>query len=210
MKKLFFGLLKLVGKILKTIAVICLVIVSLLLLNLFLTDRRMADEVQYSVGETIVANDVEFTLNRVEFSDKGLSNVRDDTYLLPVKSSYTMLPKESGNVLISFSYTVKNNGKSDCDLSLWKIDFRYGDGYRFTTENLDRFSCYADWEWKTDHNVNCYVAPLTSKEYRAYIEVPAEVMENKDTPLQAQLHIGSQTLYEFYFVTDTGFIYTIR
>lgn len=208
MKKLFSGLLKLVGKILKMIAVICLVLVALLLLNIFLLNRRTADEVQYSVGETIVANDVEFTLTRVEYSATGLSNTMDSTYLLPVEKVDHKNPyvPADGNVMISISYTVKNTGKADCDLGLWNIDFLYGDGYRFTTKNLDSFYSYADREWNRAETV----APLTSKECRAYIEVPAEVMENKDTPLQAQLSIGSRSLLEFYFVTDTGFIYTIR
>lgn len=175
---------------------------------------------KYSVGEVITANGVEFTLSRAEFAE-GLSNTMDDTFMLPVANVTDSNPyaPDDGNVLISISYTIKNTGKVEYDIGgfNWTIDFVYGDGYTFSTDRLDRYSCCLDGEWTT-LTTQRYIAPLSSKEYRAYIEVPVEVMENEEMPLEAIINLylptdnseNSDVSFGGTYLAKTEFTYTIR
>ena len=154
------------------------------------------EPVEYEIGETIQIDGVEFTLTNIVFGD-NLSKMIDENYLLPVdvaSQHNAVLPNE-GNVLVSFSYVLKNTSKVEIDLARhqWKLDIVYGEGYVFSSEVFDNQMRWLGDEWTNLQPEIRYVAPLSSKEARGYIEVPLEVFENAEEPLKVVIHLATET-----------------
>lgn len=144
---------------------------------------------ELNIGETVSNAIAEFTLERLEFGE-SLHNINDDEFLLPndIKgTSKNPFCADEGNMMVSMSYTIKNTGKEEIDLYAWSFDIMYDDGYMFSKDTINEYYLYDDkWENNQDGR---YISPLSSKEYRNYIQVPKEVYENKDKSLCFAIHM---------------------
>ena len=142
------------------------------------------------VGDTISTPIMDITLTRFEFAE-SLSNTLNDTVLLPGgvrDTDRNPYAAPEGKILASFSFTLKNTGPDKMDMVLWELMLKYDDKYNFG-ENIDSDHVVVKAKGKWDMfctvgEYKRYIDPLEEKEYRAYIELPAEVSEKTDTPLQ--------------------------
>ncbi len=162
------------------------------------------------IGDTSTTSVVEFTLTRFEYADK-LKNATfqtgkspDPEYLLPTEEEQHNSPfvAKDGNVMISFSYTLKNVGKEKLTFPInLGITANYNDGYEFDAYvNLIK----GEYVILTD---TTSLDPLSDMcEGRGYIEVPMEVMENEDAPLLLKINLPCDTNNE----KTTQVIYKIR
>lgn len=99
--------------------------------------------------------------------------------------------------MISLSYHIKNTGKTDLNLQNMYFEIVYGDGYRFKSDDLSEYHYLKNENWE-NYAPDCYIIlPLNNREYRACIEVPAEVFENTDAPLKFELHTSSETVFTY-------------
>lgn len=145
---------------------------------------------EFSVGDTILADGAEFSLCRLDFG-KGLSRTPNEGFLLPVENtseSSTYLAND-GSVFVSFTYGIKNTSETEFDLIDygWTIDLVYNED-TFSSKPLGSYDCWADGRWSSLQD-NRYLAPLSSREYRGFLEVPKEVLDNTDTPLHININL---------------------
>ena len=140
-----------------------------------------AKEKTLVIGETLVFDDFEFTVNNVEL-----------TYELKPRNTssvYSSYPAESGKVYIHIDGEFYNKAKRDIcirDLPIPYADYDNGycyDGFVVIDDGDNRF----DW-------VTSYVAaePLTTCHYHGLIECP-EVIDGSDAPLFITLNLNGIT-----------------
>ena len=162
------------------------------------------------VGDTTTTSVVEFTLTRFEYADKLKNAVfqtgktPDPEYLLPTEEEQYNSPfvAKEGNVMISFSYTLKNIGKEKLTFPInLGITANYNDGYEF-----DAYVNLIKGEYVVLKDTTS-LDPLSDIcEGRGYIEVPIEVMENEDAPLLLKIDLPCDINSE----KTTEVIYKIR
>lgn len=124
-------------------------------------------ESNLKIGEIATTAVTEFILEKLEFSDSSSEN--------------------DGNTMITVYFKIKNNGKEELDLYKWSYDIVYKDGFKFSKDGISKHYL-SNGNWVSDQNGRC-IAPLTSKEYCSFIEVPKEVYENTEDPLLFTIHM---------------------
>ena len=151
-----------------------------------------------AVGQTIVTDEYEFTLNKVEMTYE----------LLPsnMSSFYTSYPAEAGKVYVHIDASIKNLMKRDIRIDeLFTPSAVYSDDY-----NYNGFVVINDGDTQFDW-VSSYVAaaPLATCHAHGLIECPAEV-DTSDSPLYAYMKLSDGQTYQYVIrtgeVTYTGWV----
>ncbi|HAT6800105.1 hypothetical protein LVT94_19025 [Clostridioides difficile] len=122
------------------------------------------------VGEKIVSDKMEITINKVEFSYDVLPKVKE--------SFYTHYPAESGKVYIDIAADIKNAQKQELNCSdLLTIEADYNDGYKYSSQTIveDETTGF------TYDNITS-IDPLETKGVRFIIDCPDEV-KTSDKPV---------------------------
>ena len=136
-----------------------------------------------AIGQTVVCDDYEFTLKKVEFSYEVLPQ---DT-----SGSYFSYPAESGKVYVHVVADVKNTMQRDIRVGELFETFVLYDG-KYNYEGFTIVDDGASFNWGSS-----YVAAIPLETCRAHglVECPAEV-DNSGKPISVRIQIGDTT-YEF-------------
>lgn len=142
------------------------------------------------IGQTYTSNGIEFTLNYVEFTD-AMDNWggANDSYWMPLPNdanqnqlSHALSPTSSDDTICVVSYTAKNVSKNDKTIKE-RGELNYDNGYTYSDGGLTyRVSEEGVW---SDINNGLILQQLkeNSYEFRAYMVVPKELVENTDKSL---------------------------
>lgn len=142
------------------------------------------------IGTTYTSNDVEFTLNHVEFTDTmdnwGGAN---DNYWMPIPEdagrnqvANAVSPKSEDDTICVISYTAKNVSKND-KLINERGTLDYDDGYTYDEGGLTyRVSEEGVWS-DLDGGLMLEKLNENAYEFRAYMVVPKALVENTDKSL---------------------------
>lgn len=154
-----------------------------------------------NIGETYTSNGVEFTLNYVKFTD-AMDNWggANDTYWQPLDEALEALdggvdrnikknaltPKSDNDTICVISYTAKNVSTSDKTIDD-RGTLKYDKGYSYSDGGLS-YRVSDEGVWK-DINNGVVMEKLKDDghEYRVYMVVPKELVENKDKDLTYSL-----------------------
>ncbi len=139
---------------------------------------------EIKAGETVVAKDYEFTLDKVELTYEVLPSNTSSVY-----SSY---PADSGKVYVDVVVNLKNTMKRDIRIDeTFTVSATYADGYEYSgfvvADDDNRF----DW-------VGSYVAakPLETRKMHGIIECPVEVDESTE-PLSVLITLADGAEYKY-------------
>lgn len=192
---------------------IAIVILAVIGIVIFTSNKGVIPGVpgakEYAPGETVTTSDFEITLNDVKYGNSlcGLSQRAE--YLQPgdygttdnwsgYKSPYIA---EDGRVLVSISFNLKYTGKKKTSYQP-NIVLDYNNGYTFDyKENKPLNNYYSfnagtngnyQWKYETRHDFE----PLSTGdlEFRTYVDVPKEVMENTQNPLKVIIKLPGKTV----------------
>lgn len=166
--------------------IICLV----LILALALSICACGGDNNAEIGTTYTSQNVEFTLNYVEFTDVmdnwGGAN---DTYWMPLPEDAirhqlwnALSPASEEDIICVISYTAKNIGKSDKTIDdIGTLD--YDDGYTYSEGGLSyRVSPTGVWE-DIPNGIVLKQLKENSYEFRAYMVVPRVLATETDKTL---------------------------
>ena len=134
------------------------------------------------VGETAKTDTVQFTMDKIQFTDKvGLDS---DCWLKPTNKLGGIISAGDGKVYVWFSFTAKNLSKEEISgYDVCNIVVDYNDGYIydggvFSSGYNSSTSSYIS------KNVGLYTLdPLEEDEYYGYILCIDEVRSNREAPL---------------------------
>lgn len=159
------------------------------------SELTVLDTIECEMGKTIQIDGLEFTLTDIQFAN-NLASRMNEGFLRPLEpaSQNSGYIASDGNVLVSFSYILKNTGKNEYNIGQSKctLDVVYGDGYTFSKE-LDADYRYIDGSWSKLYPDLSLIAPLTEKVGRGYLEVPLEVYENTEETLKVNVNLAVET-----------------
>lgn len=167
---------------------------------------------EYEIGGTVTTRDFEFTLKDVQYGENLCILSQRAEYLQPVdpadykqqdhwsgsKSTHTA---EDGRTFVSISFNLKYTGKKKTSYQP-SLVLDYNNGYTFDyKENKpvnDYFSVNVEtngnyqWNYETKHDFE----PLSSSnlEFRTYVDVPKEVMDNTQNPLKVIVKLQGKTI----------------
>lgn len=123
------------------------------------------------IGETIITETREITINHVELSY--------DVEPLDKGAFYTHYPADSGEVYIDIAFTVKNTQKQQLECTdVLSAMADYNDGYEYKG-----FAVVEDSTTGFTQAIISSIDPLESVGMRYLIKCPQEVEENTDAPL---------------------------
>ncbi len=143
----------------------------------------------FEIGETAKTDQVEFTMDEVEFTDNlGLDST---TWLKPDNNGSFVAG--DGKTFIWFSFTVKNLSKTDMSgYDVCNVTAEFGDGYIYDG------AVYSDCpKWSTDKAISSLnvglqsMRPLEERKYCGFIKVVNVVREHRDTPLLLKAKLPS-------------------
>jgi hypothetical protein len=146
------------------------------------------------VGTKYTSEGVEFTLNYVEFTDAmdDWGGANDNFWKpLPENPSKNVLdnavePKSSDDTICIISYTAKNISKEDKVIDA-RGTLNYDDGYKYSEGGLSyRVSAEGVWD-EIDNGIVLKKLKENEYEFRAYMVVPKELVENTDKSLTYEL-----------------------
>lgn len=163
-----------------------------------------------TIGETFTSELVDFNLETCEFGDNLNSFLEDEDFLQPTTDSTALIhaqKPEEGNIFLSYSFNIKNNGKNDIDMRRSLIQIDYNNGYTYEA-TLNEYYALTDGKWEWRLSSNSVLTPLSTRKYRGYFEVPLEVFENTDKPLKLNVQIYVKEGNTFNKATTLT--YTIR
>lgn len=194
---------------LKIIIPIAIVILAVVGIVIFASNKGIPGAKEYQIGETVTTSDFEITLKDIQYGESlcGLSQRAE--YLQPgdygttdnwssYKSPYIA---ENGRVLVSISFNLKYTGKKKTSYQP-NIVLDYNNGYTFDyKENKPLNNYYSvnvgtngnyQWNYETRHDFE----PLSTNylEFRTYVDVPKEVMENTQNPLKVIIKLPGKTI----------------
>ena len=188
-KKLFLKIIILL------VAFIVAIVILSFIYNKFKNNSKKG-EGTFQIGETITLynnNEIEFTLDSVEFTNYYNSNINDINFMTKSNASDSDKKKQADRkIFIIFSAKIKYVGKEETTFSglggFCTID--YNNGYTFKPQNV---YVKKDTTWQntvqengssTTYNFTKF-EPLDTNEYlcKGYFEVPIELNENTNTPL---------------------------
>ena len=164
--------------------------------------------VKYKVNETAISSLFECKLKNVSFAEKvDLGSYR---YMLPATESTTTLRSaKSGNVLLCFAVelkyigtrTIQNMGFGNGSAAIG-FYATYDGTYTYTDFVASRYEDYSWTHYETyagHTSYCCSFAPLSDDtlSVRAYIELPAVVVENTDKPLDITVCLGNNESVTF-------------
>ncbi|MCC8014745.1 MAG: hypothetical protein LIO87_06070, partial [Eubacterium sp.] len=148
------------------------------------TDKTEADTTPLNIGETIVTDNYEFTLNNVELTYEVKPSDTSSVY-----SSYTA---DDGKVYIDVSGSYYNTSKKDaCVRDLPKASADYDNGYTYSGFAAVDTGNSFDW-------VSSYVicTPLETCRYHCIIECP-EIVNSSDSSLYVLLPLADSNTYKY-------------
>ena len=147
--------------------------------------EKEPESIPISIGQKVVTENCEFTLNKVELSY--------DVKPQNPPSYYTHYPASDGQVYIYINATVKNIQKQslECD-EIYSVEADYDNGYKYIGFNIVNDS---DGDF-TYANINS-VEPLQTRGVHCLIDCPEEV-ETSSKPLSITIKMkdGSEYLYK--------------
>ena len=147
--------------------------------------EKEPESIPISIGQKVVTENCEFTLNKVELSY--------DVKPQNPPSYYTHYPASDGQVYIYINATVKNIQKQslECD-EIYSVEADYDNGYKYIGFNIVNDS---DGDF-TYANINS-VEPLQTRGVHCLIDCPEEV-ETSSKPLSITIKMkdGSDYLYK--------------
>lgn len=138
------------------------------------------DENIINLGETVVSESAEFTVNKVEFSDD----------IAPEEGSNysTHLTPDEGSTFIYIENETKNTTKSVASsFNLMSLKIVYDDGYEYPVIELSQV-----------YSVSSLISPLETKAVRYYATCPEEV-KTSGKPVKLIIDIDN-TKYEYDLV----------
>lgn len=156
------------------------------------TEATEPSIVKFAVGETASTEVIEFTLNSVEFADH-LSLTPGDEYLTPISADASggLIPND-GKIFVCFSFTVKNIGKVKLGTTAYNtLSLVYSDGYTFEVDPYNTFVRTDDNFYLLQRMNGLLSLDVLSdaQTYRGYIQVPTEVMEHTEEPLELKINL---------------------
>ena len=169
----------------------------------------VSTEKEYSLGDTITTDIIEFSLTRVEFADQlkyatfSTGEQPDAEYMLPTtepQSNKTFVADE-GYTFLSYSYSLKYTGKEEIEVeTAMGISADYNNGYTF-----DVWSDAYMWSNYVSIDGDTKLKPLDPLgEGRGCMKVPEEVSTNSAAPLKINVSIPNGD------GTTTDAVYIIR
>lgn len=167
-----------------------------------------------SITDKATTNQVEFTITNLSFK-KSLTSYKGNfltdeeygiQYVRGTMYGETVKPSNTDNILYLMEYSVKNIGNTQIqnDYSKFKIKLKYNNQYEFTVKDTARTTDKGNWT-NNSYSVSDVIAPLSSeRKYRTYFDIPKEIQENEELPLEITLCLPNGN-GEY-----TNFIYKIR
>ena len=183
------------SKIIKLLIPVVLILVIVLAIAI-----KYAMSTNSEIGKTYTVNGIEFTLNSIEFTDTidNWGGANDNFWKpLPADASRNqianaMTAKDANSTICVVSYTAKNVSKDDRTID-FVGNLIFDKGYKYgKDEGSLAYRVSKDGVWKESPG-GLKLERLTSDayEFRAYIVVPKQVVEEKDKKLTYSL-IGRQ------------------
>lgn len=133
---------------------------------------------EVELGEGFKTKEIEYTLERFEFTEKIGTSF--DGFCLPVDRDYSYKQADNGRVYVSISYTVENITKESIGLAAEIGTLEDADGYTYQTDvysddAANYFFDPSDNTWKSFQTL-ASIEPKTGKiQCVAYFEVPASL-----------------------------------
>lgn len=180
---------------------LCVVIAIAILVTAGMLFFRTKDG---KIGETYTSQDVEFTVNTLEFAEviDGWGGANDD-FWKPLNSTncniglrwptveayalaHGLAPKSENDRIFFVSYTAKNVGKTDKTFNE-RGELNYNDGYKYNDAQFAyRVSEEGVWQ-ELPGGIKIEKLNTEAYEFRAYFVVPAELMTS-DNPVTYSLY----------------------
>jgi hypothetical protein len=186
------GILMKKSKIIKLLIPVVIILVIVLAIVI-----KSAMSSNSEIGKAYTNNGIEFTLNSIEFAD-AIDNWggANDNYWKPLPADASrnqianaMKAKDEDYTICCISYTAKNVSKSDITISkTGTINFDKGYHYGSEVGGLSyRVSEEGVWE-NLDNGLKLKKLTSDAYEFRAYIVVPKQAVEETDKKLTYSLN----------------------